>query len=466
MHNRIIKKLPFIYLGLGVIAVVVSLFHSATVESDYLAAPVRADAVGYFAYLPAVIVEQDLSFNFMIKPKAADTGGKNTFKAKYNPEQAKTLGFNVDENTGKYFNKYPVGVAVLLTPFYLLSHFLNILFDLKNGGFGPIYQYAAFAGGIVYGLAGLYFLQLTLSNRFKFTPKVVVSTLLVILFGTNLLSYATFENIYSHVYSFFLVSVLCYFTTKLNIKKLTWKSLLPVGLSLAMLFIVRQYNLMFALIPSFYLASQLPGISLKAWFTKRNIIVLASCIALSSLVLIPQLAYWHYASGNWVAYSYTGEGFSLDNPKFFESLFSVTRGLFFWSPLLILGFWGALRLAGENRPWKWSFLTIFALTWLIVSTWSSWTFGWGHGHRIFVDMLPLFAIGLAQFFSWLATKNIKIQKFTALVVGLLVFLSFFQTLQYWQRIIPPDIKSWEDYKHIFLSLDVELIEYWKSSPEY
>ncbi len=452
-------------VGGSILILILSLGWSVSKTQEDLTAPVRADAMGYFSYLPAVFVEGDLSFEFMINDGAQHTGGVNTFEANYNPQQAKTLGFNVNEDTGRYFNKYPVGVAVLLVPFYLLGHLVNLILGLGQGGFGPVYQYAAFAGGFVYGLAGLYLLQLTLQRQLKFPPSIVILTLVTLVFGTNLLNYLTFENIYSHVYSFFLLSLLIYLTPRLKWARLRWGSALPLAIVMSLIVMVRQYNLMFALVPLFYLLSQ---IDRKSWQNEvkkvlkwPNLMVLIGSLVMAVLVFLPQILYWYYASGSLVAYSYTGEGFSLDDPRFFDSLFSLTRGLFFWSPVLLFGFGGMLLLRGENRHWKWSFLTIFALTWLIVSTWSSWTFGWGHGHRVFVDMLPLFAISLASFFGWVLTKSIAVKRTIVLLCLLLVCLSFFQTLQYWRRIIPPDLKTWEDYQKIFLRLDDELIEYWK-----
>src|SRR4030042_4402475 len=88
-------------------------------------APIREDAVGYYAYLPAVFIYRDLSFKYMIDDSVPNSGGINTFERNLNPEEAKTLGFNLLPNSS-YLDKYPVGVSFLLIPFYILGHVSSI----------------------------------------------------------------------------------------------------------------------------------------------------------------------------------------------------------------------------------------------------------------------------------------------------------------------------------------------------
>jgi len=177
------------------------------------------------------------------------------------------------------------------------------------------------------------------------------------------------------------------------------------------------------------------------------------------------LLYWKYSTGSWFLYSYKGEGFSLQNTHFIESLFSITRGLFIWSPILIFGVIGVFLLKGELKKYRLAILVSLILQWVIVSTWSSWTFGWGFGHRIFVDSLPLFSLGIANFIDYLFNIKLKQKRiivYTSIIIFTgLAFLSIFQTTQYWVKILPPDTKDIEDYKKIFLQIDPKLINYWR-----
>jgi len=67
-------------------------------------------------------------------------------------------------------------------------------------------------------------------------------------------------------------------------------------------------------------------------------------------VLVPQFAYWHDATGHWVIFSYTDETFDFAHPELANVLFSVRKGLFFWSPLLLLAVAGFWFMWQKKRP--------------------------------------------------------------------------------------------------------------------
>ena len=116
---------------------------------------------------------------------------------------------------------------------------------------------------------------------------------------------------------------------------------------------------------------------------------------------LPQLAIYYEATGHWIVSSYGDLGFTFTSPHLWGVLFSVQKGLFFWSPLLlaaVAGFW----LAPETRPFALAAGLIVAVDTYLIASWWDWQFGGSYGHRGFVDVLPFFAIGLAAFFAWSA----------------------------------------------------------------
>ena len=60
-------------------------------------------------------------------------------------------------------------------------------------------------------------------------------------------------------------------------------------------------------------------------------------VACATIVILPQLAMYRHATGQWLASPYgPDEWFDFSSPKILEVLFSTQKGLFFWSPLLLL----------------------------------------------------------------------------------------------------------------------------------
>jgi len=434
---------------------IIGLYYSKLVKK----APVREDAVGYYAYLPAIFRYKDLSFNFMISEDHPYTGGVNTFERKFNPGEAEIMGFHKQEN-GKYFDKYPIGVAILLVPFFLLGHLLTVVFGGQLNGWSFFYQYSAFFGGITYFLLGLIFLKRILKEHFS--PKVVLFTMVAIVFGTNLFNYATYENIFSHVYSFFLITFLAYLTPKW-LSEMDLKYSLAIGTNVGFIVLVRQTNVIFVLLPLFYGVESLKGLKDRVMtFFKYWKVILISIIS-SVLIFLPQILYWKFASGHWLTSSYEGEGFSFLRPQIFNVLFSVGKGLFFWSPILIFAVIGMFLLRKSARKYFVASIFVLILQIYLISSWWCWEFGWSFGHRAFIDSFGIFAIGLAGFYS--AFKK-SWKKSVIFVISLIfIFLSLFQMVQYWLRILPPVWTTWEDYKKIFLRLDKDLVRFWEDKFE-
>ena len=72
------------------------------------------------------------------------------------------------------------------------------------------------------------------------------------------------------------------------------------------------------------------------------------------LVLAPQLALYKWITGQWFVNAYVthGMGFSFGSPHLVGVLFSPQKGLFFWSPILLLSVAGVFVATGP-RPRRW-----------------------------------------------------------------------------------------------------------------
>ena len=384
--------------------------------------PIRADGFSYYVYLPSWFLYHDST----LASVANDCCGGEF------PVSTAIIRW---PKTGRWVNAHPIGVAVMQAPFFAIAHALTRWTNLSADGFTLYYQHAAGIAGLFWGIAGLWVLGAVL--RRHFSRGVAAAALTTILLGTNLFHYATFDSSYSHTYSFFLVAALCACAGR-------WKqdgrvsTTLLTGLVAGMLVLVRHTNALLLIC----FAPLLRGSS------RRLAIAAVVCL----LVVAPQLAIYHEATGRWLVSSYGELGFNFGSPQLFGVLFSVQKGLFFWTPVLLLACVGFIVLARARHSasvYVGPAAAFLALDTYLIASWWDWQFGGSFGHRGFVDALPLFAIGLAAFYERASLTRPR-RVAVAAVACCAIALNLFQMTQYWNHVLPFSDTTWDQYRGAFL----------------
>lgn len=399
--------------------------------------PIRSDGVGYYAYLPAVIVYRDLTMAALYNIPSDKLEGYQPF--------GPWTGINRFENTGRYLDKYGMGVAFLMLPFFLAAHCISVLCSFGEGGFGLPYQFASIASALIYFCAGVAFLYGLLRNFFS--HEIVFCTLAVHIFGTGLFHYATYDGSFSHVYSFFLVSIFLYVLYRYREHRAVCSVL--CGFLLGLIFLTRPPNIIFGLFFALFGVAQLSDLSRvvldRKWFEKMALFCAVFVITAS-----PQLFYWKYITGRWLVYSYVGEGFNWWSPEFFNVLFSVRKGLFFWSPVLLASTVGFFFMRTKVPDFFGPLVVFFPLNVYIISSWSCWWYGGSLGQRPFVESVPLFAIGLASLLAGIRSPRVRSAVMMLLFAGTALAVTYM--VLYWRGVIPFDGMTWGRYLKIFLGI--------------
>jgi hypothetical protein len=393
--------------------------------------PIRSDAMGYYLYLPAALLDRDVTM-------------ERTAERSFAGRTWQMQGVRRVPPYGRYLDKYPVGEAIMLTPFFALGHLGAIVSGADRGGFSRPYQAAAAAAGLMFALAGVAILGFFLL-RLVSTGSVIV-TLLAVVFGTNLFHYATFDAVYSHAFSFFLVTVSVVLAVALYERPRFWGAV-ALGLSTGLVTAVRPTN---AVVLVFAILVGVVGIGdarrrLRVLWHRRPLVAAGSGAFL--LALLPQLAYWHAITGKVYVYPYGDEHVDLLDPHLVEVLFSVRKGLFFWTPVLVLAVIGLpllRRVAPELFLASVAFLAVD--TWVIAS-WEIWSYGGSLGQRPFVEALPVFALGLASLVE--AVRAPLARRLTLVAVAAASLLAAHSTIAYWRHVIPYDGTTWEVYVRSF-----------------
>jgi len=401
--------------------------------------PIRSDGYSYYVYLPAWFIHGDPGLSAVARDCCGGEFPSFTAIIRW-------------PGTNQWVNAHPIGVAVLQTPFFLLGHGLTKWSNLSPDGFTLYYQHAAGIAGLAWAIAGLFVLRRLLRRHFG--ERATTLTLVTLFFGTGLYHYATYDSSYSHVYSFFLFASLLDLTEQWWIegtRSPNWLRAVLIGAVTGLIVLTRHTNALFLLIFPLYGVRNLASLraAVDALTIRWRELTLVAITGL--LVILPQLFIYFRATGRFLVSSYGDLGFNFASPHLWGVLFSVQKGLFFWSPLLLLAVAGWFLEHKATRPFVAGAAVVMAADIYLIASWWDWQFGSSYGHRGFIDTLPLFALGLASLFEWSMARRRRMMTVSA-IAALALFLSVFQMLQYWNGVLPMSDLTWVQYRSVFLRL--------------
>lgn len=409
--------------------------------------PIRSDGVSYYVYLPSWFIFHDTT----LRELARDCCGGEF------PEYTAIIRW---PGTRRWVNAHPIGVAILQAPFFIAAHLLTRWSNLSPDGFSFYYQHGAGLAGLFWMIAGLMVLR-TLLRR-QFSDRVAAATLFGITFATNLFHYGTYDSSYSHVYSFFLFASFMLLTDDWY-RRPTRSTPILLGLVAGLIVLTRHTNALFLIVfplygmsgvaQAFRPAATATGDGLRARVSqlaaRRGDLALIAAAAF--VTVLPQLAIYYQATGHFLISSYGSLGFNFTAPALYGVLFSVQKGVFFWSPLLLVAAAGLPLTRGPARALALPGALFLIVNTYIVASWWDWQFGASYGHRGFVDALPVFALGLATLFDR-AAFSVRARWIGGCALSLAAALSMFQMYQYWSGVMPMSDTTWEQYRAAFLRL--------------
>lgn len=337
-----------------------------------------ADKAGYYIYLPLYFI---YDFDIEKMPNEID----------------RRTGYGFFVKDGKIITKYSYGVALMQSPFFVITHFLSKYLGYNNDGFSAPYHKLIDLAAVTYSFFGLIFLCFFL-RRYVGLPTAIVSTIVLYL-GTNLFYYSIFDTGMSHTYSFFLFA--CFlFLSPFLIQNSSPIYFMLFGLIAGLIVAVRPINILF--FPSFFLFNNISIAALKQNL-KSYILIFVPFIA----VLIPQFLYWKYAFDNYFQYAYQHESFSnWFQPNFLLIWFSTNNGLFIYNPIFLLIIFGIIYLYKKHKFRSVAYMFYFMLISYVIASWHDWTYGCSYGCRPYTEYYAIFALPLAFFIKELNRKSI------------------------------------------------------------
>jgi hypothetical protein len=342
---------------------------------------VGSDGTFYYAYLPTVWLDGDLDFT-------------NQYRYLIGPGRDSIAGFTPK---GLPVNAYPVGPALLWSPFFLAAHLIVLVLralgaTIPADGMGYPYQAVTLLGSITYGAIGLWLIYRLCRRRFGPSPSVAAVALLWL--GSNVLYYMVAEPSMAHTSSLFALGLFFYLWDGQRGEG-TGREWLVLGLAGGLAVLVRVPDAVFVVLPA--LGMLPPLLRTPAHILPR----LALFAGAAFVIFLPQLIIWQilYGSiiGGYLSLS-GGLAFYWLAPRWWQVLFSGLHGLYTWHPLLLAATLGLVWLA-RRSPQEGRFTVLLVIGLLmqlyLVSVWREWWQGDSFGGRVFISAMPIFALGLA-----------------------------------------------------------------------
>ena len=326
----------------------------------------------------------------------------------YLPIIEKEEFYSIEYPDGRPRTGYPIGTALLAMPAVVVIAWLRPEWaeGLPNGV--PV-RSEQFIASIVGAAAGVVFYWLILS-QFQ-SQAIALASTAIFSFGTSIWSTAT-RALWPHgpLVLMLVITMLLLVRARLRPELVQY-----VALPLAMAYLIRPTAVVSIAVLSIYVL-----LFHRAWFVRYM------CWAM--LVALPWIAYNFTVYGGPLPAYYSREAFSAQT-RFVEgllgNLFSPSRGLFVFSPVLLFalsGFVLALRVR-VHRPLNIAYGAIIVGNSIIIGAASMWWGGHSFGPRFMTDIIPFLVYFTAFNFRLPETIRPRTQIAVSAVVAVLALAS-------------------------------------------
>ncbi|KAB2808726.1 ArnT family glycosyltransferase [Phaeocystidibacter luteus] len=375
------------------------------------------DVFGYYLYLPATFIQGD--------PLLTDPTWLNALMAEYEPSSTLYQVWNVQE--GSRLIKYPMGMAILYLPSFIIGHGIALLTDAPADGMSWPYQWSLVVGSFMYLLIGLHFTRKILLKLFS--DKTTALTLLILVLGTNFLQISTNNSLTAHPLQFALYAAFMWYVIRwYETKKLKHYNTFTVIWGVALL--ARPSAFVLLPIAVFWGCDSWSAIRDRwRWWVIDNRRLILRAVVIMLMIASPQMVYWFFATGSPIYYSYPNDGFDFLTPYIDEVLFSYRKGWWIYTPLMLLSLIGLIPLVRKNPKAGWPLALFWLFNLYIVGSWNTWWYGGSFGHRAFIDAYPIYAVSIAAVLSWVSTKSLLPKAVLTVFILGCISLNLFQSWQ-------------------------------------
>lgn len=391
--------------------------------SEPILRTIDGDGKGYYMYLPSIFISGDF--------------GNEPADYRY-----------LLETPHGVMNRYNVGTPLLMSPFFAATCFYYEFRKIPYDGYGTGFQKTANFAALFYFLLGLYAFS-KLLRSFYFRNRVIATVIGLLALGTNLLFYTANAPAFSHVYSFFAISFLLLFVKRFFTGRQT-RYLILSAVFMGLTLLIRPFNVLVVLAFPFLANNWSEFAAALKSILKKPVQLLLSVGIIIGIFGIQQVL-WFVQTGNFILYGYSNEGFYFDNPQIINVLFSFRKGLFVYTPILLLSLPGLIVMFRKNRFRFYSYLIFCVILVYFISSWWIWYYGPSFGHRVFIDFYPLLFIPIANLLDSLQNRFAK-HTLVLISIGCII-LNLLQSYQFRQGILSQSDMNKAKYGFVFGKTD-------------
>lgn len=396
---------------------------------------IEADGKGYYAYLPAVFIYNDLNFTFF-----------DSIEKKY-PNPRLYYDYRVGEK-GEQANKYFAGTSVAMMPFFLIAHITAKIAGMEADGYSKIYPILINIAAIFYLFLGLYYLR-RLLRRYEISEGIISFILVAITFATNVFYYAVCEPAMSHIYSFAFITMFIYYL-HVFYNSPESRTYFILCLLFGIVVLIRPVNgLIIFIVP--FIAGEKGKLLNGFTFLRERLLTGFLGLVMAIIIVAIQLIIYKMQTGNFWIDSYGSETFNWLSPHPIDFLISYKKGLFLYTPLVLLSLLGLYGLFKRNKFQFYSLSAFLLIVLYVLSSWWSWWYGGSFGSRVSVEYYAIAALLLGSAYKYL--KASWSRKLYSVLIICTLFVCQVQTYQYRYYFIHWEKMDKEHYWRVFLRLD-------------
>jgi len=407
---------------------------------------VRGDGVGYYAFGRAMLIDGSLDFT-----KDWRDANSSFRMGRVGPDG------NINQNqvtvTGHLDNHFTIGPAILWSPFLVTAHLLVEMSHVFGShvtadGFSSPYRIAMALGTAVCGFLGIWF-SFLLAKKYCGEKWAFVGAI-GIWFASSLPVYMYFNPSWAHAHSAFVVALFLWYwdRTRTDRSLAQW---LILGSIAGLMMDVYYISGVLLIVP---LMESLAGYwdRLKAGEIERAAQLFISNVIFVMAILVtflPTLITKKIIYGGYFNFGYTERWF-WKSPALLKVCFSAEHGLFSWTPILLLSVAGLFLLRKYDRDLAFFLTGGFLFYLYAIGCYENWAGISSFGNRFFISLTPLFVLGLASFFGWIASKWSERQAatFAWSVTALFVVWNLGLIFQWGTHLIPSRGPiSWREATH-------------------
>ncbi len=345
-----------------------------------------------------------LLFGFHLEFERAASDGRSYFIQVRSLVMDRDLDFANDEAAfgGHGASQYPLGTALLWTPFYAAAHIWLLALkslgsDVRLDGYYFVYQRAIGLATLCYGFAGLVLMYRM--ARVYFSRGLAAAATIGLCVTTFIVWYLVVENSMSHGASLFATTLFLFLWHRVRPLP-SRRQFAMLGAAAGLMTMVRWQDGVFAL----FVLADLGWSALRSEAgesARRRLIAFAGHLtvfaATAFAAFVPQMLAWRSSYGSFFHVPSGEHDFrpTLIPAFVVDVLFSSNRGLLTWTPVLWLALAGLAVFFRRDRR-----VALVLASGFVAQVWANgavdvWWGGAGFGARRFASSAAVFAIGLA-----------------------------------------------------------------------